>query len=124
MKYMLLIYNDPAKGQDFKPEEQQAIQQEWFAVTADAKAEGVLIMNDGLAPVTTARSVRVRDGESLVTDGPFAETHEHFGGFFLIDVPTMDEALRWAARLPTARYGTVEVRPMWYYLQSEAGSGH
>ena len=110
---MLLIYNDPAKDQNFTPDERQTVMQAWLAVTAEAKAAGVLLQNDGLAPVTEAKSVRVEHGEVLMSDGPFAETHETLGGFFLIDVATMDEALQWAAKLPTAKYGTVEVRPMW-----------
>jgi hypothetical protein len=80
---------------------------------AEAQAAGVLIANDGLQPVTTATTVRVRNGKSLITDGPFAETHEQFGGYSVLECADLDEAIRWAGKIPTAKYGSIEIRPLW-----------
>jgi hypothetical protein len=74
---------------------------------------GVLLSSSGLSPVASATTLRVRAGKTLITDGPFAETHEQLGGYFLLDCKDLDEAIRWAARIPTAEYGSVEVRPQW-----------
>ncbi len=113
MKYMLLMYADESEGSKIPPEELKAVQQDWYSLLQEAKAAGVLISNNGLSPVANATSVRVREGKTLITDGPFAETHEQFGGYFLIDCKDLDEAIRWAAKIPTAKYGTIEVRPLW-----------
>jgi hypothetical protein len=72
-----------------------------------------LVANDGLQPVTTATTVRVRNGKSLITDGPFAETHEQFGGYSVLECDDLDEAIRWAEKIPTAKYGSIEIRPLW-----------
>ena len=80
---------------------------------AEAQAAGVLLANDGLQPVTTATTVRVRNGKSLITDGPFAETHEQFGGYSVLECDDLDEAIRWAEKIPTAKYGSIEIRPLW-----------
>lgn len=112
MKYMLLMYWSESAAPT-APEELQAVAKEWFAVLRETKAAGVLLNSGGLAQASNATSVRVRDGKTLITDGPFAETHEQMGGFFLINVPNLDEALKWAAKIPAAKYGTVEVRPLW-----------
>jgi hypothetical protein len=113
MKYMLLLYaNESAVPET--PEEQQAVAPEvWFALMKDMKDAGVLLSNNGLAPIATATTVRVREGKKLVTDGPFAETHEQLGGFFLLECKDLDEALLWAEKIPHAKYGSVEVRPLW-----------
>ncbi len=113
MKYMLLMYaSESAVPQT--PEDQQAVAPAaWFALMNEMKAAGVLVANNGLAPVATATTVRVREGKTLITDGPFAETHEQLGGFFLLECRDLDEALRWAEKVPHARYGSVEVRPLW-----------
>jgi hypothetical protein len=113
MKYMLLLYaNESAVPET--PEEQQAVAPEvWYALMQEMKAAGVLVSNDGLAPIATATTVRVREGKTLITDGPFAETHEQLGGFFLLECKDLDEALRWAEKIPHAKYGSVEVRPLW-----------
>jgi hypothetical protein len=96
------------------PEEQQAVAPEiWFARMKEMKDSGVLLSNNGLAPTTTATTVRFREGKTLITDGPFAETHEQLGGFFLLECKDLDEALRWAEKIPHAKYGSVEVRPLW-----------
>src|SRR5512146_516461 len=110
MKYMLLMYaSDSCVPKT--PEEQQAVAPEvWFDLMKEMKAAGVLISQNGLSPVANATTVRVRDGKTLITDGPFAETHEQLGGYFLLECKDLDEALSWAAKIPTAQYGSIEVR--------------
>jgi hypothetical protein len=113
MKYMLLMYTNES-ALPTTPEEQQAIAPPvWFALMEEMKSAGVLLSNTGLSPVANATTVRIREGKTLITDGPFAETHEQLGGFFLVECKDLDEALRWAAKIPHARYGSVEVRPLW-----------
>jgi hypothetical protein len=116
VKYMLLIYGNQADAPDYSqytPEEQRAAMQEWHTLMAEMKAAGVYLDTNGLAPVASATSVRVRDGQTLVTDGPFAETHEQMAGYFLLNCKDLDEAVAWAAKIPGARYGTIEVRNLW-----------
>lgn len=112
MKYMLLMYADETKAPNFTPEEHQSAAQAWYAFGQEASAAGVLLGNNGLAPTSDATTVRVRDGKTLLTDGPFAETHEQLGGYYLLDCKDMDEVLRWAAKVPLAKYGSIEVRPL------------
>lgn len=112
MKYMLLMYASEAEAPQYSPEEHQAAAQRWYAFGQEARAAGVLLSNNGLCPVTDATTVRVRQGKTLITDGPFAETHEQLGGYYLLECQDLDEALRWAAKVPTAQYGSVEVRPL------------
>jgi hypothetical protein len=114
MKYMLLMYWDESVMSKFTPEELQKIAPEvWFTLEKDMKAAGVLVSNNGLSSIANTTTVRVRDDETFITDGPFVETHETLGGFYLIDVPNLDEALQWAAKIPSVRYGSIEVRPLW-----------
>jgi hypothetical protein len=109
MKYLLLIYMDE-KAMDEAEREQ--CYGESTQLCHELAAKGQFLGANPLHPVATATSVRVRDGKRLVTDGPFAETREQLGGYFLIDVKNLDEALAVAARIPPARKGTVEVRPV------------
>ena len=113
MKYMLLLYANESEAYNFSPEEQQALAEEWQSLLKEAKTAGVLISQNGLAPVSSATTVRVREGKTLTTDGPFAETHEQFGGYFMLDCQDLDEAIHWASKIPHARYGSVEIRPLW-----------
>src|SRR5258708_3217115 len=113
MKYMLLLYWDASQTPQYTPERQRAELQAWQDYEAEAKAAGVLVSNNGLAPVSAATTVRVRNGKTLTTDGPFAETHEQLGGFFLMDCKDLDDAIAWAAKIPSARSGSIEVRPLW-----------
>ncbi len=113
MKYMLLIYANPSEAPQYTPEEQQAAVQTWQNYMEDAKAAGVLVSNNGLAPVSAATTVRIRNGKTLISDGPFAETHEQLGGYFLLECKDLDEAIAWAAKLPGCEYGSIEVRPIW-----------
>jgi len=116
MKYMLLMYWTKDEAPQHTPEEAaeafQASAREWYAFETEAKAAGVYLASHTLTSVSDATSVRVRDGKTLITDGPFAETHEQFGGYYLFDSKDLDEALAWAAKIPMARNGTVEVRPL------------
>ncbi len=109
MKYMLLIYS-PENA--WTKEEWIACTVESTAVCHDLQSKGQFISASPLHPVATAACVRVRNGQSLVTTGPFAETTEQLGGFFIIDMPNLDEAIAVAGRLPAAKKGTVEVRPV------------
>ena len=112
MKYLLLMYAHMSAGPQ-SPEDLKAAAPAWFAFLEEAKAAGVLLDNNGVAPSTNATTVRVRNDKTMITDGPFAETHEQMGGYFLIDCKDLDEAIRWAEKIPTAEYGSVEIRPLW-----------
>jgi hypothetical protein len=112
LQYALLIYDDGAAWAELSEEEQNRILGEYWALDEALKQAGAHAGGEALHPVATARSVRVRNGETLVTDGPFAETKEALGGFYLIDVDSEAEALEWAARIPSAPLGTIEVRPV------------
>ena len=112
MKYMLLIYDNERAAAKVRETEQQKIIGEYLKFTEDIKASRNYLAGTQLHPTATASSVRVRDGKELVTDGPFAETHEQLGGYYLIEAMDLDEATSIAARIPSARYGTVEVRPV------------
>jgi hypothetical protein len=109
MKYMLLIYTDEKSY--FEGEREQCYA-ESTALMHELKNEGKYLSCSPLQPVATAASVRVRNGKRQVTDGPFAETREQLGGFFLIDAANLDEAIQIAGRIPGAKKGTVEVRPV------------
>ena len=112
MQYLLLIYDDETTWAEMPEAERNGYFQEYMKYTSDLQQAGVLVGADQLQPTSTATVVRVRDGEQIVTDGPFAETKEALGGYYLIDVDSIDEALEWAAKIPSARYGTIEVRPI------------
>lgn len=112
MKYLLLIYDREQDWQNMSEADQGAIYAEYMKFSQDIKDSGNYLNGAQLHPVDSATSVRVRDGEQLVTDGPFAETHEQLGGFYLIEAKDLDEATALAARIPSARFGTVEVRPL------------
>ncbi len=113
MKYMLLMYASESETTKFTPEEGQALFQNWQTLLKEAQAAGVLLSSTGLSPIANATTVRVRNGQTLCTDGPFAETHEQLGGFFLVECADLDEAIRWAGKIPHAQYGSVEIRPLW-----------
>jgi hypothetical protein len=112
MQYMLLIYSPPTDWQSLPAEQRSAVMEAYGSFTEELQASGKLVAGDALQPISTATSVRVRDGETLTTDGPFAETKEVLGGYYLIDVETLDEALDWGAKIPGAQFGTIEVRPV------------
>ena len=112
MKYILLIHGDETALGNLSEAERQAIVMEFRQFTQDIKTSGQYVAAARLHPTASATSVRVRDGKRLVTDGPFAETREQLGGYFVIDASDLDEAIAVAARIPGARMGTIEVRPV------------
>jgi hypothetical protein len=112
MQYMLLIYGDEQSWSSLSEEELQAVYAEYGRLSQDLRERGAYVDGSELQSVSTATSVRVRDGETQVTDGPFAETREVLGGYYLIEADSLDEAIEWAAKIPSARRGTVEVRPV------------
>jgi hypothetical protein len=112
MRYMLLIYGNENGRANVSEADQQAEMAKWFAYTEEMRAAGVSQQGDALQPTATATSVRAEGGEPLVTDGPFAETKEQLGGYYLLDVADLDEAIKWAQKCPGARYGTIELRPI------------
>jgi hypothetical protein len=109
---MLLIYGDESGRGNLGEAEQEAEMAKWFGYTEEMRSAGVMSAGDALQPTATATSVRDKDGEAMVTDGPFAETREQLGGYYLLDVPDLDEAIKWAHKCPGARYGTIELRPV------------
>jgi hypothetical protein len=111
MKYALLIYAVPGAADGVQPADDGVIDS-WIDYTAATKQAGVLLGAERLAHVDTATSVTLQGGQRLLTDGPYIETKEHLLGFYLLDVPDLDTALDWAARMPVVRYGTVGVRPV------------
>ncbi|WCB96632.1 hypothetical protein DSM104299_05397 [Baekduia alba] len=113
MQYMLLIYV-PSDGSE------RAEPSAWFEYSQALQEAGVMVAGDGLQPGDTASTVRVRDGETLVTDGPFAETKELLGGYYVVEVDDLDAALAWAAKMPNIAFGSVEVRPVMVYDTAQA----
>jgi hypothetical protein len=118
VKYALLIYSD--ETQEATAAELERVMAEYFAYSGELFESGPGVGGEALQPSATATTVRVQQGERLITDGPFAEAREQLGGFFLIDVDNLDAALDWAAKCPGARYGTIEVRPVLDYGQPSA----
>ena len=112
MRYLLTIYGDESGWNDVTPEQSAQIMAAYGAFGEEAQKAGVLLGGEGLQPTSTATTVRVRDGESLTTDGPFAETREQLGGYYLLECSDLDEAISWAAKIPGAQNGSVEVRPV------------
>jgi hypothetical protein len=112
MKYMLLIYERESDWAALSEQEQGRIFQEYGVFTKSIRESGNYVAGDALQPTSTATTVRVRDGKKMTTDGPFAETREQLGGYYLIEAKDLDEALAIAARIPSARAGSIEVRPV------------
>ncbi|TMQ03315.1 MAG: YciI family protein [Deltaproteobacteria bacterium] len=112
MQYLLLIYESEKNWDAMSEAERNKIFTEYMTFTNDIKTSGHLRAGDALQPTRTATTVRVRDGKASTTDGPFAETREQLGGYYLIEAKDLDEATRIAARIPSARYGSIEVRPI------------
>ena len=112
MKYILLIYGNEAEGAKRSQAQMGAMLKEYGVFTESIQHNGNYVAGERLQPSSTATTVRVREGKTLATDGPFAETKEHLGGFYLIEAKDLDEATAIAARIPSARFGCVEVRPI------------
>jgi len=112
MQYLLLINDDESHWSDMPEDERNAVYAEYGRYTEELASSGAMVGANQLQPGSTATVVSVEDGKTLTTDGPFAETKEVLGGYYLIDVESLDEAIEWAAKIPSARYGHIEVRPV------------
>lgn len=112
MKYLLMIYASEAEQGAMPPEAWGRLLQEYNAFTTETKASGAYIGGEALQPTQTATTVRVRNGKTVRTDGPFAETKEQLGGFYLVEAKDLDEAIAIAAKIPDAKNGSIEVRPI------------
>jgi hypothetical protein len=124
MRYLLSIYGDETGWNDATPEQVGAIMAAYDEFGRKVEAAGVMLGGEGLQPTATATTVRVRDGETLTTDGPFAETREQLGGYYLLECKDLDEAIGWAAQIPGAQDGSVEVRPVMDYEAMGGGQSH
>lgn len=120
MQYVALIYADQSVWDTFGEEERNAAYELYAAFANEARAAGVMQGGEELAGTQSATTVRIRDGQQLVTDGPYAEVKEALGGYFLLECASIDEAVDWAARIPAAEHGAVEVRPL--HVDEESGS--
>ena len=118
MKYLCTIYGDESQFADATPEQMNEMLAAYGAFGEEAG--DAILGGEGLQPTSTATTVRVRDGERMLTDGPFAETKEQLGGFYLLECNSLDEAIEWAAKIPGAQYGSVEVRAVMNYEGSGA----
>ena len=115
MQYLLLIYTNEAEYGKMDAATGQKMMEEYGAFTQSIVQNGSFKAGDRLQPATTATTVRIRDGKTMTTDGPFAETREQLGGYYLVEAKDLDAALAIAARIPGARFGSIEVRPIWVY---------
>lgn len=113
MQYMLMIHDDGAAAQRAPKAEVEKFMAAYEAYTGAMAKAGILRAGERLRPPTTATTIRTPRGKAEVVNGPYAELKEQFGGFYIIDVPDLDEAIKWAARCPSAERGAVEVRPIW-----------
>jgi len=120
MQYLLLLHANEAGFTNMTPEQQKQGMAAYMAYTEALVKAGAYVGSNRLRPVATATTVKVVDGKTQVLDGPYADSKEQLGGYFLIDVPDLDAALSWAARCPGASHGTIEVRPVWAMEQAAA----
>jgi hypothetical protein len=112
MKYLCLIYENEKNWEKLPPADSEAIMNEYHSFTEDIRKNGKLVAAEALQPTPTATTVRVRNGKVSTTDGPFVETKEQLGGFYLIEAKDLNDAIQVAARIPSARFGGIEVRPV------------
>ena len=121
MEYLALVYNDPAGWDRLTEAEQATAYQGYVAVSEEATAAGALVDASGLEPTASATSVRVRNGDPVITDGPYAEVKESLGGYYLFSCDTIEDAIEWAAKIPAAwTGGAIEVRPV--HVEEEAAA--
>jgi hypothetical protein len=118
MQYMILIYDEEKNWASMTDATRDEMLAAYFAYSKEMKDAGVMRAGDALQPTSTATTVRLRQGKRLVTDGPFAETKESLGGYYLIECKDIDEATQWAAKCPSATIGSIDVRPVMNYSQS------
>src|SRR5215510_5834789 len=121
MQYLLMIYQNEVEYAKNDEATSQKMLGEYQAFTQSIIQSGNFKGGDRLQPTTTATTVRVRDGKTLTTDGPFAETREQLGGYYIVEAKDLDAAIAIAARIPSARLGSIEVRPIWVYEEYAAG---
>jgi hypothetical protein len=119
MKYLCLIYEDESRWQSQTREQSDAILREYRALTNDIQKSGHYLGGNALQPTQTATTVRVRNGKLSSTDGPFAETKEQLGGYYLVEAKDLNEAIQIAGRIPSARFGSIEVRPIQEFDKAE-----
>ena len=112
MKFMLLLWGDESHWADMSEEEAAAEMARWEDYSAQLVAVGAMVSGEGLQPSATSKTLRIENGERVVTDGPYAETKEQLGGFYVIECASMDEAIEWAAKVPSAERGSTEIRPV------------
>ncbi len=112
MQFIALIHNDEASWQELSDDERSEVYAGYTTLSKEASEAGVMVDGSELAPVSAATTVRVRDAQTLVTDGPYAEIKEALGGYFIFECPSIDDAVDWAARIPAAAQGAIEVRPV------------
>lgn len=117
MKYLCLIYDEEAKLAAMDKPTNDAFMGEYFAFTEDLAKRGQMLAGEALHPVNTATCVRIRNGQVSTTDGPYAETREQLGGFYLVEAKDLNEAIQIAGRIPSAKLGTIEVRPVMVFGQ-------
>lgn len=115
MRYLMLIYTSEVEDMKASPAEQEAVMGEYWAFTHEIREKGLSLGGEALQPTNTATTVRVREGKTLTTDGPFAETKEQLGGYYLLNCENLDQAIEYAAKIPGARYGSIEIRPVWEF---------
>jgi len=119
MQYLVLIYSDEKAGADAPKEEMDAWMGEYYAYSEALQKAGVMAGGEALHPTSTATTVRVQNGKKITTHGPFAETKEQLGGFYLLNCNDLDEAIEWAAKCSGARVGSIEVRPVVDFSQAQ-----
>ena len=117
MQFLCLIYEAESLMATRSEEENGQVFQDYMTYTDDVKTAGKFVAGDALLPTDTATTVRVKNGEVVTTDGPFAETKEQLGGYYLLECESLDEAIEWAAKIPSAKYGSIEVRPIMVFNQ-------
>ena len=115
MRYLCLIYSNERDAANASAEQQSTVMAEYNAFTNEVNVAGINLAGEALQPTSTATTVRVQNGKTVTTDGPFAETKEQLGGYYLLNCKDLDEAIKWAAKIPGAKYGSIEVRPIWEF---------
>ena len=115
MRYLLLIYTNEQQNAQRTPEEQQVNMNAYFNFTNEVQESGAMLGGEALHPTTAATTLRVRNGQTISTDGPFAETKEQLGGYYMLNCDNLDEAIHWAAKIPGAQDGCIEIRPVFEF---------
>lgn len=115
MRYLLMIYTSEQQDAQRTEEEGQENMNAYYAFTNEVREAGVMLGGEALHPTTAATTVRIRNGQTATTDGPFAETKEQLGGYYMLECENLDEAIKWAAKIPGAKDGSIEIRPVWEF---------